>query len=84
MKGTSYAKEIFEEFKQTTHTQVEMASKEVFLIRVMSGERTQGLPSMDDALALKEFVLPRIIADSNDIAVMSEITQWLYKKGETR
>lgn len=80
----SYAKEIFEEFKQTTHAQVEMASKEVFLIRVMSGERTQGLPSMDDALALKEFVLPRIIADSNDIAVMSEITQWLYKKGETR
>lgn len=56
----SHAKEIFKEFKQTTHTQVEMASKEVFLSRVMSGERTQGLPSMDDTLAVKEFVLPRM------------------------
>jgi hypothetical protein len=78
-----HAKEIFKDFKQTTRTQVEIASKEVFLSRVMSGERTQGLPSMDDTLAVKEFVLPRIIADSNDVSIMSKITQWLYGKGET-
>ena len=80
-----YAKEIFKEFEQTTRAQVEMASKEEFLTLVIKNERSQGgLPSMDDALALKGFVLPKIIANSTDITIMSKITPWVYKKEETK
>lgn len=77
------AKGVFNEFKQATNAQVSLARKEVFLDRVMAAERTRELPSIDDALGVAEFVLPRIIADSNDVAVMSQITTWLSEKWKT-
>ena len=78
-----HAKDIFNKFKQATHAQVDIVSEEVFLSRVMAAERTQELPSMEDAGAITEFVLPRIIADSNDVAVMSRIVEWLSEKWGT-
>ncbi len=77
------AKTVFNEFRQATNAQVTLASKEVFMDHVVAAERTRGLPSMDDALGMAEFVLPRIIADSNDVAVMSQITTWLSGKRKT-
>ena len=77
------AKVVFDEFRQATHAHVELASKEIFLERAMTAEPTRELPSMDDALGVAEFVLPRIIADSNDVAIMSQITTWLSEKWKT-
>jgi len=74
------ASDIFNEFVQATRAQVCIASKEVFLSSVMAAERTQDLLSMDDEAGVREFVLPRIIDDSSDAAVMSQITKWLYDK----
>ena len=71
--------DILTEFKKATYAQVDIASREVFLSRVMAAERTQDLPPMDDVGAVMEFVLPRIIADSNDVAVMSQIVEWLSR-----
>lgn len=76
------AKLVFNEFRQATHAQVDFASKDVFLSRVMVAERTRDLPSMDDPLSVTEFVLPRIIAESNDVGIMSQITTWLSEKWE--
>jgi len=77
------ARDIFDEFVHATHAQVRIASKEIFLNLVMAAERTRDLPLADDAEAVMEFILPRIIADSNDVAVMSQIVKWLSEKRGT-
>jgi nucleoside 2-deoxyribosyltransferase len=79
-----HAKKVFKEFKQTTPAQVEMASKEEFLTRVIRDERDDGLPSIDDTLTVEEFVLPKIIANSDHVAIMNKIMQWVYEKRETK
>lgn len=74
------ASDIFNEFVQDTNVQVKIASKEVFLSCVMTAERTLPPSSMDDDAGVEEFVLPKIIADSRDVAVMSQITKWLSER----
>lgn len=74
------AKVVFDEFRKETQAHVNLASKEIFLSRVMTAERTQGLPSVDNTLRVIEFVLPRIIADTNDVAIMEQIMTWISKK----
>jgi nucleoside 2-deoxyribosyltransferase len=74
------ARAIFNEFTQATHVQVQIASKETFMSCVMRAECTENLPSMDDDAGVEKFVLPKIIADSRDAAIMSQITKWLYEK----
>lgn len=70
------AKVVFAEFSKATKAQVAQASKEKFLQRVFAVPNWQ-LPSVDDALSVAEFVLPRIIAEGHDAAVMKQITDWL-------
>ncbi|MEA1906032.1 MAG: hypothetical protein U9N12_03625 [Euryarchaeota archaeon] len=77
------ARDILDEFREVTRAQADIASKEVFLSRVMAAERTQELPSMDDVDAVMEFVLPKIIDDSTDAAVMNQIVKWLAEKRMT-
>lgn len=73
--------DIFKEFKNTTRLDIEMASKEVFLSRMSDAEkRTRELPSLEDEWALQEFLLPRIIQDSNEISIMKEIVRWLSEE----
>lgn len=73
---------IFREFKRSTHARVEMASKDTFIQRLSAAEQTRELPSIKDELGVAELVLPRIIADSSDINVMSSITEWLTAKSK--
>jgi len=73
---------IFREFKRSTRSRVEMASKEAFVQRLSAAEQTRELPSIEDDLGVAELVLPRIIADSTDISVMSSITEWLTAKSK--
>jgi len=74
------AKDIFQKFKDTANAHVPMAPKEVFVSRVIAAERTRDLPSMEDSLALQEFLLPKIVEDSNDYRIMKKITKWLSDK----
>ena len=75
------AKAEFESFRQATKAPVELADKDEFVKRVRSAESKE--PSMDDALGLAEFVLPKIIANNSDADIMSQITKWLPKKSKT-
>lgn len=74
------AMDIFNEFVNATHAQVHKTSKEIFLSRVVTAECTRDIPAMEDDDGVREFVLPRIIDDSSDAAIMSQITKWLYEK----
>jgi hypothetical protein len=71
------AQEIFREFRRETGAPVGMATKDVFIRRVAGAEDTRGLPQTNDEIGITELVLPRIIADSSDIAVMTTVTTWL-------
>jgi len=71
---------IFNEFVNATHAQVHCASKEVFLSRVVAAECTRDLPSLDDVGAVMEFTLPKIVADSTDFTVMTQIGKWLSER----
>jgi len=58
---------------------VTAASKEVFVLRISSVEKTREIPAADDEYGLAELLLPRIVADSSDAEVMIAITNWLLK-----
>ncbi len=73
------AKQIFQEVRDTV-PEVEPASREEFLSRVMKIERTRGLPELADAFALREFVLPCIIQNNFDAKVMEKVTQFIRHK----
>jgi len=73
------AMEVFAEFCQTTSVKFTQASKEKFLQQVRSVPDRQ-VPSLDDEIGLAEFLLPRIILDVHDAAVMKLITDWLSTK----
>jgi len=77
------AKNVFTEFRQAMNAQVDMASKEIFIDRVIAVESKLGLPPMDDALAVAEFVLTRIIADTTDLKITTQILTWNSQKWKT-
>ena len=59
---------------------MDLASKEVFLAGVMTAERTEALPEMDDDFGVASLVLPKIIADSTNVAIMARVTGWLSER----
>ncbi len=74
------AREIFRRFRKDTNAQVELASKETFVQRLAAAEHTRDLPKENDEFGIVELVLPRIIADSSDIGLMSTITRWMAEQ----
>lgn len=74
------ATNIFNEFKNTTNLDVKMVSKDLFLSNISAAEKTRDLSFLEDGWALKEFLLPKIIQNSNDFDVMQEIIRWLSDK----
>ncbi len=74
------ALQIFRQFRRDTNAQVELASKDVFVQRLIAAEHTRELPRDDDEFGITELVLPRIISDSSDIGLMSTITRWMADK----
>jgi nucleoside 2-deoxyribosyltransferase len=74
------AQVIFTEFRQATNLRVTMSSKDVFVAQTKAAERTQTLPSVDEEVAIAEFTLPRIVAESQEVAVMGEIVAWISRK----
>jgi hypothetical protein len=55
------------------------ATLEEFQGLVGSAEQTTVVPPPEDAARYAEFLLPRVISDSRDVAVMKRITEWLSK-----
>jgi hypothetical protein len=76
------AEVIYNDFRIATRAPVEKVSEEVFASRVKDAERTLKIPSVheDNTLNLAAFVLPRIIVDTTDIAIMEQLNTWLFEK----
>jgi hypothetical protein len=65
---------LFAGFQELTQSKAKKASKETFVERIVAAEQSVGIPA-DDA-ALREFLLPRIIADKDDKAIIESMLKW--------
>jgi hypothetical protein len=74
------ARSLLHEFNTDTGSIYAVASEEGFRARVMKEEQTQGIPELDQEFRLSEFLLPRILQETADLAVMRRVTEWLAKK----
>lgn len=68
---------IFGEFKSTTAADVQLATKELFLSRVIPRE----IPNSEDGMV--GFLLPKIIAETDEVSVMRKITEYVVRNRET-
>ena len=73
------ASDILKAFNLDVKTKHTAATVAEFQARVMKGEQTGGLPPENDARLMAEFLLPRIIQETTDIAIMKQMTAWLDK-----
>jgi hypothetical protein len=74
------ASKLLHELNTETNSAYAKASLEDFQVRVMQGERKLTIPNSDQDYELSEFLLPRILLDPADLAVMRQVTDWLAKK----
>lgn len=78
------SREVLEQFSRSTGSQVEPASEREFIRRVVEAEATGTLPELQDEFAVTQFVLPKIIANSLNVDIMSQITAYVTEVGERR
>ena len=64
------------QFREATQVEAEPVSKEDFILRVRKVERSQEVPALDDTPNIERFVLPHIIKDISDHAIMEKIVSW--------
>ena len=64
------------------------ASQEEFQARVMRGEQTQDIPPVETMDMRAEFLLPKIIRETTDVATMKRMMDWInsgkYSKAASR
>jgi len=68
---------ILQEFNAATTSAYVAAEFEEFQSRAMKGERLEGLPSHTETSALRDFLLPKIISEATDAAVIRKMEKWL-------
>ena len=71
---------VYWEFSRSTGSRLPMASRDVFVARVMDAEKKGELPAPDDLRATTQFVLPKIISGGEDVTVMQQILKWLAEE----
>lgn len=76
------AEVVYNEFRITTHLQIQKISEDDFSARVKDVESDHRIPLMnaDNALVVAKFVLPLIISDFSNIAITEKINEWLHEK----
>lgn len=77
-----HARALLQAFRQQTGAQVEQAPEQVFVARVRWAERDGHIPPIDDELAEREYLLPKIIAEPSDSEIHKQVWQWLYTQDE--
>lgn len=75
------ALDVLRSFRRASRVNVEVATREVFLQRVLNAETTSPLPALEDDFGQAEFYLPKIIAEVQDAATMTAITTYLSSFG---
>ncbi len=54
--------------------------KETFLATIRTAERRESMPRREDTFAFAEFVRPRIVEQSDEVASMSSVNSWLLRR----
>jgi nucleoside 2-deoxyribosyltransferase len=68
------ALDYYDQFKKDTKIKVKSNTKSIF-IKLIKADR---IPQSDDTRILKQFFLPKIIANSSNEKVMKKITEWIH------
>lgn len=55
---------------------MKLATKEIFVERLVTVEQHSGIPSKEHRAELREFLLLRIIADKDDREVIGSMNKW--------
>ena len=71
------ALELFNRFREATNARVIKASKESFVARLTSLERSGDFPEDDNGDEMARLLLPHIMVDPTDGKVMKQVTKWL-------
>jgi len=74
------AERSFHAFKMVTNAPVTKVDRNAFIQQLAEAEQTRELPNLYNEQDVTEFVLPRIIAESRDLAIMVQITEWIASK----
>jgi nucleoside 2-deoxyribosyltransferase len=72
---------LLQEFNAATGSTYVPAEFEEFQARAMRGERLEGLPDPTKAQAVREFLLPKILAEATDLGAMRKIEKWVSASG---
>ncbi len=67
---------LLQQFNADTGSNYLPTHADEFQARVVRGERVEGIPERDEP-AYPEFLLPKIVAESTDIAVIRKMDRWL-------
>lgn len=74
------AMSLLQSFNNDTVSTYGPATFEEFQARVMRGERAEGIP---EGVALREFLLPKIVAEATDMTVIRKLEKWLSEKEQS-
>ncbi len=74
------AEELLSAFLNETGLNYPASSSEEFQARIVQAERTHQMPADTDEYEVAAFLLPKIVADTSNIAVMKSIMNWLNEK----
>ena len=72
---------LFQQFRKSTNVRVAMASRELFVQRVVKAETVASIPNQLDAFEFAEFVLPKIVAEATEADLMRHITTFVESIG---
>jgi len=71
------ARQFLQRFNRDTGLTCAEAAPEEFQARVMRGEQTGGIPAGDQEGLLAQFLLPKVILDFTDTAVIRRYNEWI-------
>ena len=71
------ATELLKLFNAFSGTSYVAAPPEEFQARIVRYEKSQNLPATDDTYILAELLLPKILSDTSDAAIMRRILEWM-------
>lgn len=74
------ATKLFNEFKQTTKAKPKLLDKQAFIEAMISSEQAGELPDLADDQGLRDFLLPKAVANKDQKDVISAIAEW-YQAG---
>ena len=71
--------ELIKAFNRVSGSSYRPVGPEKFQALVIRGEQTEGLPDERNELQMAEFVMPKILAEASELAVMRKVTDWIDK-----